>query len=79
MEILESRVNYYYDTNPFNSSYSQNAWGRLTAVTFSAQPVVGGGFRGTSCTSTVITRRDGWWRSKYAEAVQFRYGVHLGQ
>lgn len=27
-------VNYYYDTNPFVSGFSQNAWGRLTAVTF---------------------------------------------
>jgi YD repeat-containing protein len=28
------RVNYYYDTNPLNGSYSQNAWGRLAAVEF---------------------------------------------
>ena len=27
-------VNYYYDVNPFNRGYSQNAWGRLAAVTF---------------------------------------------
>src|ERR1035438_10175166 len=28
------RVDYSYDTNPLNGSYSQNAWGRLTAVQF---------------------------------------------
>jgi YD repeat-containing protein len=27
-------VNYYYDFTPFNRGYSQNAWGRLAAVTF---------------------------------------------
>jgi RHS repeat-associated protein len=27
-------VNYYYDTNTFDTSFSQNAWGRLTATTF---------------------------------------------
>ena len=25
---------YYYDTNPLNGTFSQNAWGRLTAVVF---------------------------------------------
>ena len=27
-------VNYYYDSNPFVGGFSQNAWGRLAAVTF---------------------------------------------
>ena len=29
-------VDYYYDTNPLNGSYSAQAWGRLAAVTFAA-------------------------------------------
>ena len=28
------RVDYYYDSNPLNGGYSQNAWGRLAAVAF---------------------------------------------
>jgi YD repeat-containing protein len=31
---LNQRVDYSYDSNPLNGSYSQNAWGRLTAVQF---------------------------------------------
>ncbi|MBS1860014.1 MAG: RHS repeat protein, partial [Acidobacteria bacterium] len=42
VEVPYSRVNYYYDTNPLNGSYSQNAWGRLTAVTF---PTLGHNFQ----------------------------------
>jgi RHS repeat-associated protein len=33
-ELPMQRVDYSYDTNPLNGSYSQNAWGRLTAVQF---------------------------------------------
>jgi RHS repeat-associated protein len=33
-EDLRQRVTYYYDTNPFNGPFSSNAWGRLTAVSF---------------------------------------------
>ena len=34
------RVDFSYDTNPYDSQYSQNAWGRL-----------GGRWGGSSCTS----------------------------
>ena len=30
----DQRVMYYYDNNPLDSTYSQNSWGRLAAVTF---------------------------------------------
>src|ERR1017187_7233743 len=33
-EQTQQRVDYSYDNNPLNGSYSQNAWGRLTAVQF---------------------------------------------
>jgi RHS repeat-associated protein len=33
-ELGAQQVNYSYDSNPLNGSYSQNAWGRLTAVQF---------------------------------------------
>ena len=33
-EETGQRVDYYYDSNPLNGGYSQNAWGRLAAVTF---------------------------------------------
>ena len=33
-EQTSQRVDYYYDSNPLNGGYSQNAWGRLAAVTF---------------------------------------------
>jgi RHS repeat-associated protein len=33
-EQVQQRVDYSYDSNPLNGSYSQNAWGRLTAVQF---------------------------------------------
>ena len=34
VEQTQQRVDYYYDSNPLNGSYSQYAWGRLTAMTF---------------------------------------------
>ncbi|MBV8844418.1 MAG: hypothetical protein JO307_16545, partial [Bryobacterales bacterium] len=34
---------YYYDTNPFDSTYSQNALGRLTAVLYGGAGCYGGG------------------------------------
>jgi RHS repeat-associated protein len=40
-EQTSQRVDYYYDGNPLNGDYSQNAWGRLAAVTFQ-DPNVGG-------------------------------------
>jgi hypothetical protein len=33
-EQASQRATYSYDSNPLNGSYSQNAWGRLTAVQF---------------------------------------------
>jgi RHS repeat-associated protein len=33
-EQLEQRVDYHYDSNPLDGPYSQNAWGRVTAVEF---------------------------------------------
>jgi RHS repeat-associated protein len=33
-ELPKQRVDYSYDINPLNASYSQNAWGRLAAVQF---------------------------------------------
>lgn len=33
-EQSEQQVNYSYDTNPLDGGFSQNAWGRLTAVAF---------------------------------------------
>jgi hypothetical protein len=33
-EQTQQRVDYSYDNNPLNGSYSQNAQGRLTAVQF---------------------------------------------
>ena len=33
-EQTQQRVDYYYDSNPLNGGYSQNAWGRLAAVAF---------------------------------------------
>ena len=35
-------INYYYDTNPFVSTFSQNAWGRLAAVTFGGSSMIYG-------------------------------------
>jgi len=34
------RVDYSYDFNPYDYQYSQNAWGRLTAVTFNVAPQI---------------------------------------
>ena len=42
-ELGNQRVTYSYDTNPINGGYSQNAWGRLTAVQF-ADEYYGNGF-----------------------------------
>jgi YD repeat-containing protein len=39
-EQLGERVDYHYDSNPLDGAYSQNAWGRLTAVEFQ-NPVSG--------------------------------------
>ena len=36
VEQPAQEVDYYYDTNPLNGSYSAQAWGRLAAVTFAA-------------------------------------------
>jgi RHS repeat-associated protein len=33
-EQPDQEVDYYYDTNPLDGGYSEQAWGRLTAVTF---------------------------------------------
>ena len=33
-ELTPQRVDYYYDSNPLQGGYSQNAWGRLAAVAF---------------------------------------------
>src|SRR5207245_1681246 len=33
-EQMSQRVDYHYDTNPLDSTYSQNALGRLAAVEF---------------------------------------------
>ena len=33
-EQTNQEWDYYYDTNPFNSSFSTNTWGRLAAVSF---------------------------------------------
>ncbi len=40
-EDLCQRVDFYYDSNPFDGTISQNAWGRRTAEVFK-----------TSCTAT---------------------------
>ena len=34
MAIGKKTLNYYYDSNPLDGPYSQNAWGRLAAVVF---------------------------------------------
>jgi YD repeat-containing protein len=34
VEQGSQRVEYYYDSNPLDGGYSQNAWGRLAAVRF---------------------------------------------
>jgi RHS repeat-associated protein len=39
------RVNYYYDTNPFDSYFTQNGWGRLTVAQYGAASCTGGRFR----------------------------------
>ncbi len=39
VEYTDKRVDYYWDTNPFDSGYSLNAVGRLTAIQY--QPVSG--------------------------------------
>ncbi len=39
VEYTDKRVDYYWDTNPFDSSYSLNAVGRLMAMQY--QPVSG--------------------------------------
>jgi YD repeat-containing protein len=33
-ELTMQRVDYSYDTNPLNGNYTQNGWGRLTAVQY---------------------------------------------
>ena len=39
------RVNYYYDTNPFESNFTENGWGRLAAVEYGDPSCTGGQFR----------------------------------
>jgi YD repeat-containing protein len=34
VEYTDRRVDYYWDTNPFNADFSQNAAGRLTAMQY---------------------------------------------
>jgi YD repeat-containing protein len=41
-EIGTQHVDYYYDSNPLNSSYSQNVSGRLAAVSFANEAGAGG-------------------------------------
>ena len=43
------RENYYYDSNPFNSNYSQYATGRLAAIQYYAP---GSGYAGNGCQTT---------------------------
>jgi RHS repeat-associated protein len=43
-EQTNQQVNYAYDTNPLDGSYSQYSWGRLTAVTFTEQTGNGNNF-----------------------------------
>ena len=33
-EQIDQRYEYFYDSNPCDANYSQNGWGRLTAVRF---------------------------------------------
>ena len=40
-EQINQRWNYYYDSNPYDGTYSLNTWGRLAAVDF-APPSTGG-------------------------------------
>ena len=40
-EHTEQEWDYYYDTNPFNSTFSTNIWGRLAAVGFGGPNVAG--------------------------------------
>ena len=37
-ENVCQRVNFYYDTDPYNTGFLQNGWGRLTAVEYFASP-----------------------------------------
>ena len=39
-EILNQRWDYHYDTNPVDPSFTQNGWGRLTAVQYGGQDSV---------------------------------------
>jgi YD repeat-containing protein len=41
-EETTQRVDYYYDYNPFDGSYSQNAWGRVAAVDFRVPAIANG-------------------------------------
>jgi RHS repeat-associated protein len=39
------RVNYYYDTNPFESTFTQNGWGRLAVAEYGEPTCTGGQYR----------------------------------
>ena len=39
------RVNYYYDTNPFESGFTQNGWGRLAVAEYGQPSCTGGQYR----------------------------------
>ena len=54
-EQAQQRVDYSYDSNPLNGSYSQNTWGRLAAVQFHDENERGRHSR--TCTATI--RQDG--------------------
>jgi RHS repeat-associated protein len=51
-EAVCQRETYYYDTNPFDSSYSQNASGRLTAVQYYGGSTMYGTTNGGPCDTT---------------------------
>ncbi len=45
LEDTCQRVNYSYDTNPYESTFTQNGWGRLAVVEYGASSCTGGRFR----------------------------------
>jgi RHS repeat-associated protein len=51
-EAVCQRETYYYDTNPFNSSYSQYDAGRLTAVQYYGGSTIYGQTNGNPCDTT---------------------------
>src|ERR1017187_2963278 len=76
-EQTQQRVDYSYDNNPLNGSYSQNAWGRLTAVQFHDENT--GGPFSYMYSYNQAGLGDGAPHGRRQRCAGVRRGVHVGR